>query len=68
MQVMGTMLLGTVGAVIGGLISWAYWPDVDGQFHAGALLTSLIGAVVVVAGFACWTYARKMSVVSASAK
>lgn len=61
MKVLGTMLLGMVGAVLGGLLSWVIWPDVDGQFHAGALLTSLSGAVVVLVGFPCWVYARSIS-------
>jgi len=68
MKVMGTMLLGLAGAVLGGLISWAIWPAVDGQFHAGALLTSLFGAILVLVAFACWAYARSMSVASARAK
>ena len=68
MKVMGTMLLGLTGAVLGGLISWAIWPEIDGQFQAGALLTSLFGAMVVLAGYAWWAYARSMSVARARAK
>ena len=68
MKVMGTMLLGLTGAVLGGLLSWAIWPDIEGQIHAAALLTSLFGAILVLAGFACWAYARGMSVASARAK
>jgi uncharacterized membrane protein YeaQ/YmgE (transglycosylase-associated protein family) len=68
MQVLGTMLLGMTGAVLGGMLSWAIWPDLDGQFHAGALLTSLCGAVLAVLGSACWVYARSISMGSARAK
>jgi hypothetical protein len=30
----------------GGVLSWAYWPAVEGQFASGNLLLSLLGAVV----------------------
>jgi len=45
MNVAGTMLLGMAGALLGGLISWAIWPEkVDGELSFGALVTSLFGA------------------------
>jgi uncharacterized membrane protein YeaQ/YmgE (transglycosylase-associated protein family) len=50
-SVLGTMLLGTVGSVLGGLLSWAWWPAEDGRLHVAALVTSLAGAVMaIVAG------------------
>jgi uncharacterized membrane protein YeaQ/YmgE (transglycosylase-associated protein family) len=48
MRVMGTMLLGMVGAMLGGLISRPIWPAADGELFSGALLTSLCGAVLVL--------------------
>jgi uncharacterized membrane protein YeaQ/YmgE (transglycosylase-associated protein family) len=68
MQVLGTMLLGMTGAVLGGLLSWAIWPNLDGQLHAGALLTSLFGAALAVLGSACWVYFRGISMASAGGK
>ncbi len=68
LKVLGSLVLGMVGGVVGGLISWAIWPDVDGQLQAGALLTSLLGAVFVLVGFACWVYARSISMSSAQGK
>ena len=61
MRVMGTMLLGMVGSLIGGLISWAVWDAADGRLHAGALLTSLLGAVVMLVALPIWSYARSIS-------
>jgi uncharacterized membrane protein YeaQ/YmgE (transglycosylase-associated protein family) len=60
-KVLGTLLLGMVGAVLGGLVSWALWPAVEGQLHYGALLTSLVGAGVVLVLWACVAYARNIS-------
>jgi uncharacterized membrane protein YeaQ/YmgE (transglycosylase-associated protein family) len=62
MSVLGTMLLGAAGSLVGGMISWAVWPAVDGQLYAGALLTSLVGAVLVLVAWACVSYARRVTV------
>jgi uncharacterized membrane protein YeaQ/YmgE (transglycosylase-associated protein family) len=45
-----TMLLGIVGSVIGGLVSWAIWgADTDGRgFQPAGLILSVIGAIVVL--------------------
>ena len=61
-KVLGTMLLGMVGAVLTGLLSWAIWPAVDGQLFPGALLLSLFGAVFLLVLSPCWYYARSISV------
>jgi uncharacterized membrane protein YeaQ/YmgE (transglycosylase-associated protein family) len=60
-QVLGTMLVGMAGAVPAGLISWAVWPAVDGQLYPGALLMSFLGAVFVLAMWACVAYGRRIS-------
>jgi uncharacterized membrane protein YeaQ/YmgE (transglycosylase-associated protein family) len=60
-RIVGTMLLGMVGALLGGLLSWAFWPEVDGQFSTGALLMSVLGAVLVLVARACVAYARRIS-------
>jgi uncharacterized membrane protein YeaQ/YmgE (transglycosylase-associated protein family) len=62
LRILGTMVLGTVGSLLGGLISWGLWPAVDGRLHTGALLTSLLGAVLVVVAWAVVAYARGISV------
>jgi uncharacterized membrane protein YeaQ/YmgE (transglycosylase-associated protein family) len=60
-RILGTMVLGMAGSLLGGLISWALWPAVDGQLSAGALLTSLLGAVLAVVVWAVVAYARSIS-------
>lgn len=66
-QIMGTMLIGIIGAVLGGLLSWAIWPD-EKQFHSGSLLVALIGSIVAIIGYASWAYARSTSVPPARLK
>jgi len=50
MSWLATMLLGIVGSIIGGLISWAIWgPDTArGGFRPAGLLLSILGAIVVL--------------------
>jgi uncharacterized membrane protein YeaQ/YmgE (transglycosylase-associated protein family) len=62
MKVLGTLVLGMVGSLLGGLISWAFWPPVDGVFNGGALLTSLTGAAAMLVFWAGVAYARSISV------
>src|SRR5947208_2012916 len=40
MRVMGTMLLGMVGSLLGGLLSWTLWRAAEDQLYSGALLMS----------------------------
>jgi uncharacterized membrane protein YeaQ/YmgE (transglycosylase-associated protein family) len=60
-HVLVTMLVGMVGAVLAGMISWAAWTGVDGQLHPGALLTSLVGAVLALGVWAVVSYGRRIS-------
>jgi uncharacterized membrane protein YeaQ/YmgE (transglycosylase-associated protein family) len=57
-RVAGTMLLGMTGALLGGLLSWAVWPAVDGRLFFGALLMSLLGAGLALAVWPLVSYAR----------
>lgn len=46
-----TILLGIVGSILGGLVSWAIWGvDTDGRggFQPAGLILSIIGAIVVL--------------------
>ena len=47
-HILGTMLIGMIGAVVGGMISWSWWPAVDGEFHTGNLILSALGAMMVI--------------------
>ena len=50
MSWVATMLLGIVGSILGGLISWAIWgADEAGRgFRPAGLLLSILGAIVVL--------------------
>lgn len=48
MRIMGTLVLGSVGALAGGMISWFYWPMVEGQFQTGNLVMSVVGAMIAI--------------------
>ena len=45
-----TMLLGIVGSVLGGLVSWAIWgaETPNSGFRPAGLLLSIIGAILVL--------------------
>lgn len=50
MGIVATIILGIVGSVLGGLVSWAIWgTDEAGRgFQPAGLLLSIIGAIVVL--------------------
>ncbi len=60
-RILGTLVLGMVGALAGGLFSWIYWPAVDGQFQSGNLILSVLGALIVIVFWAVVAYARSRS-------
>lgn len=60
MRILGTMALGIVGAVVGGMISWSMWPAVEDQFQTGNLFLSLVGAMSVIVISAGVGYARSI--------
>jgi uncharacterized membrane protein YeaQ/YmgE (transglycosylase-associated protein family) len=59
MRVLGTMVLGMVGALLGGLISRPIWQTTDGELFSGALLTSLGGAAFLLILGPWIAYARR---------
>jgi uncharacterized membrane protein YeaQ/YmgE (transglycosylase-associated protein family) len=50
MSWVATILLGIVGSIVGGLISWAIWgaETANSGFRPAGLLLSIIGAIVVL--------------------
>lgn len=60
MKILFTMAHGMVGSLLGGLLSWAFWPEVDSQFSTGALLMSIIGAAVALVAWPALAYARRI--------
>ena len=53
MGIVMTIILGIVGSILGGLVSWAIWgtDTVDGGFRPAGLLLSILGAIIVL-----WIY------------
>jgi uncharacterized membrane protein YeaQ/YmgE (transglycosylase-associated protein family) len=60
MQILATMMIGVAGALLGGLLSWPFWPAVEGQVSFGGLLMSLLGAGLGLVGWAGVAYARRI--------
>jgi len=60
-RIAGTMLIGLIGAVCGGMISWSRWPNVDGEFHSGNLIMSIVGSMIAIALWAGVAYKRSLS-------
>ena len=58
LKVLGSLVLGMAGSLLGGLLSWTIWPAVAGQFEAGALMLSGLGAALVLVAWAVVAYAR----------
>jgi len=48
MGIIATILLGIVGSIIGGLVSWAIWGTNNGGFQRGGLILSILGAILVL--------------------
>ncbi len=61
MRILGTLVLGMAGSLLGGMLSWTWWPMVEGDFHSSALLSSLLGAVLVLVLWAAVAYKRRLS-------
>lgn len=59
-RVLATLVVGAIGGVAGGMISWTYWPDVDQQFQAGNLIVSAVGAAIALVVGAAASYARRL--------
>ena len=51
MGIIATILLGIVGSILGGLVSWAIWGTETGRIQPAGLVLSVIGAIIVL-----WIY------------
>jgi len=61
MHILGTMLIGMVGALAGGMISWLWWPAEEGEFQTGNLLLSALGGMIAIALWAVAAYKRRLN-------
>jgi uncharacterized membrane protein YeaQ/YmgE (transglycosylase-associated protein family) len=57
-HILGTLLIGTIGAIAGGMISWSMWPAVSGEYHTGNLVLSTLGAMMAIGLWAGVAYKR----------
>ena len=48
MGILATIVLGIVGSIIGGLVSWAIWGAETEGFRPAGLLLSILGAILVL--------------------
>ncbi len=47
-HVLGTVFVAGIGAVVGGALSWNWWPAEVGLFHTGNLVLSMLGAAIAI--------------------
>ncbi len=57
-RILSTLALGATGGAIGGMISWAGWPEVNDQFQTGNLIVSVLGALAAIVTWQIITYAK----------
>ncbi len=60
-HILGTMLIGIIGAMLGGMFSWIWWPAVAGEFQTGNLILSVVGAMIAIMLWAGFAYQRSLS-------
>ena len=62
MGIIATILLGIVGSILGGLVSWAIWgaETANGGFRPAGLILSIVGAILVLW---IWRMAKSRSTV-----
>jgi len=48
MGIIATIVLGIVGSILGGLVSWAIWGSQTGRIQPAGLLLSILGAIIVL--------------------
>jgi uncharacterized membrane protein YeaQ/YmgE (transglycosylase-associated protein family) len=61
-QVIWTLILGLIGGLGGGAISWLPWPFEENRFHSGNLALAALGAALVLAVAAALAYAQDLAV------
>ena len=59
-HILGSMFIGIIGGVAGGMLSWIVWVDVEGEFQTGNLAFSALGAMAVIAIWAGVSYQRRL--------
>jgi uncharacterized membrane protein YeaQ/YmgE (transglycosylase-associated protein family) len=61
MRILGTLALGVLGALAGGVISRSNWSADDGHFQSGNIVMAVLGAMMAIMFWAAVSYARSLS-------
>jgi uncharacterized membrane protein YeaQ/YmgE (transglycosylase-associated protein family) len=59
-RILATMIIGMIGGVGGGMISWIWWPLVAGDFHSGNLIMAILGAMLAIVLGTAVAYRRSL--------
>jgi uncharacterized membrane protein YeaQ/YmgE (transglycosylase-associated protein family) len=60
MSLIATMVLGAIGSILGGVISWALWGGDGSTVRPSGLIMSIVGAILVLL---IWRFAKSRSTV-----
>jgi uncharacterized membrane protein YeaQ/YmgE (transglycosylase-associated protein family) len=60
MSLLATMVLGAIGSILGGAISWALWGGDGSTVRPSGLIMSIVGAILVLL---IWRFAKSRSTV-----
>lgn len=48
LQVVIALISSVIGALLGGMASWYFWPALDGQFHFTRFMASILGGALAL--------------------
>jgi uncharacterized membrane protein YeaQ/YmgE (transglycosylase-associated protein family) len=60
MSLLATMVLGAIGSILGGVISWALWGGDGTTIRPSGIIMSIVGAILVLL---IWRFAKSRSTV-----
>jgi len=60
LHILGTMALGIFGALAGWLVSWTYYPVVEGEIQTFSLLLAFLGGMGAIVLWAGVSYGRRL--------
>ena len=60
MSLLATMVLGAIGSILGGVISWALWGGDGSTIRPSGIIMSIVGAILVLL---IWRFAKSRSTV-----
>ncbi len=66
-HILTTIFIGVFGAVVGGALSWNWWPAEVGEYHTGNLILSVLGAALAILLWVGGVYQRSLRGVGTTA-